>query len=180
MKRVIVLVTFIVLCSPLLRVHNASSTEHEKTRKTIVVGADEAWMDKWIDAERVKDAARIVIIPEEKEEKGDYFIEEATISGDMAARKLGLTGKGAVMRGTDIKVHLFSANQDILIRDLAVDGSKVMVAFDKQGYYFITGKKAFSFSGTMEIRDKGQITFTAIGPINKLAFDLTHGYGSGW
>jgi len=176
MKKVVAFATFVVLCSPLLWAGNASPAEHEKTRKTIVVGADEAWMDKWIDAEQIKDAARIIIIPEEKEEKGDYFIEEATISGDMAAGKLRVTGRGAVMRGTDVKVHLFSANQDILIRDLSVDGSRVLVAFDKQGYYFITGKKAFSFSGTMEIKDKGQITFTAIGPVNRLAFDLTHGY----
>lgn len=176
MRRAVVLVTFIVLCSPLVWAGNAVPSEPEKTRKTIVVGADEAWMDKWIDAERVKDAARIIIIPEEKEEKGDYFIEEATISGDMATGKLRVTGRGAVIRGTDVKVYLFSANQDILIRDLTVDGSRVMVAFDKQGYYFIARKKAFSFSGTMEIRDKGQITFTAVGPVNRLAFDLTHGY----
>ncbi|MGA1791227.1 MAG: hypothetical protein ACMUIM_07060 [bacterium] len=180
MKKVMVLLTvsfFLLWSASFSLAKRASSPDGDsKTRKTIVVGADEDWMDKFIEAEKGKDASKIIIIPEEPEEKTDYFIEDLKIKGDMAAGQLSLTGEGHVMRGQEAKVYLFSSNQDILIRDLQVNGARAIGAFDKQGYYFISTRRAFSFKGTLQIKDKSQIKFKTIGPVNRLVFDLTHGY----
>jgi len=168
----------IVLCCPLIALAQKSppSMKNANTNKTIVIGADEAWMNKLIDAQKGKEKSKIIIIPDESEEAADYFIEEIKISGDMAEGHMKISGNGGVMSGGRGKIYLFSANQDILVKDLYVNGSKSQVAFDKQGYYFISQMKHFSFKGSMQIKNKPQIQFKAIGPINKLAFDLIHGY----
>ena len=176
--KIVLIASILLLQSPWLALaqRTPQSGRNSNMNKTIVIDADETWMNKLIEAQTGKEKSKIIIIPDEAEEKTDYLIEELTINGDMAERQMKISGNGAVLSGRRGKIYLVCANPDILIKDLYVNGTKTLVAFDQEGYYFISPAEKFSFKGSLEIKDKTQIPLKAIGPINRVSFGLVHGY----
>ncbi len=105
-----------------------------------------------------------------------YSIESLTLSGDLETNSLSLTGNGEVISGDNVKVYLLGPSSDILIKDLKVNDVPTTVSFDSRGYFFLTKENKFSLQATVDIRTIGQIYLNVPGPVNKLHFDLQHGY----
>ena len=122
-------------------------------------------------------AAKIVVINETEEKV--YSLGEVTLFGDLDTNLLKISGSGEVIIGDEVKVYLFGPASDVLVKNLLLNKKKTSVSFDESGYFFIANEGKFTFQGDLEIKTIGQIRLFVPGPVNKLAFNLEHGYAIG-
>lgn len=119
-------------------------------------------------------ATQIIVLNDTIEKA--YGLNEIILSGDLSTNKLQFHGSGVVLSGEGVKVYLFGPSTDVLVSNLQVNSEPKAVSFDENGYFFVAGSGAFSYTGTMEIRTIGQIRLYIRGPANKVSFDLENGY----
>ena len=122
-------------------------------------------------------SAQIIIINETEEKVSALkFVE---LSGDLAENELNIVGSGQILSGNNVKVYLFGPASDILVENIMVNGVSAPVSFDNRGYFFIVNDGSFTFHGKLKIRTIGQVNLQVPGPLNKLTFDMKHGYAIG-
>ncbi|OYT27787.1 MAG: hypothetical protein B6U97_00550 [Candidatus Altiarchaeales archaeon ex4484_96] len=119
-------------------------------------------------------ATQIIVINETQEDI--YTLERITLSGDLEKNLLIIQGTGEIIQGENVKVYLFGPASDVLVTDLKINGQETTVSFDDGGYFFIADEGLIKLEGKLIIRTIGQIILHVNGPINKLEFDLEHGY----
>lgn len=122
-------------------------------------------------------SATIIVINETKEQL--YALETVSISGDLESNSLVINGNGEVITGENVKVYLFGPASDILVKNVKVNGQDTSISFDDKGYFFVSERGKFYFTGNLEIRTIGQIRLSVRGPMNELTFNLQHGYAIG-
>ena len=122
-------------------------------------------------------AAQIVVVNDSEEKI--YGIETMTVSGNVSENLLRISGSGEVISGESVKVYLPGPTDEVLVKNLLVNGNGKAVSFDPDGYFFIAQKGPFSFSADLEIKTLGQIRLHIKGPVNSLAFSLKDGYAIG-
>ena len=105
-----------------------------------------------------------------------YSMEELRIGGDLDSNRLSISGSAAVISGEDVKVYILGKAQDILVHEMKVDGRDVPVSFDDRGYFMVLSRGEFDFTGSLEIRTRGQVRLFVPGPVNELRFDIENGY----
>jgi hypothetical protein len=108
-----------------------------------------------------------------------YGIENMKLSGSVPDNLLRMTGSGEVISGEGVKVYLIGPSDEVLVKNLLVNGAGKAVSFDYGGYFFIAEKGPFTFSADLEIKTLGQIKLYVKGPVNRLTFDLKDGYAIG-
>ncbi len=123
-------------------------------------------------------ATQIVVINDTTEEK-IYGIENMALSGNVSDNLLHITGSGEVLSGEGVKVYLLGPSDEVLVKNLMVNGAGKAVSFDSDGYFFLSEKGSFTYSADLEIKTLGQISLYVRGPVNHLTFDLKDGYAIG-
>ncbi|MFH1721885.1 MAG: hypothetical protein ABH950_04690 [Candidatus Altiarchaeota archaeon] len=108
-----------------------------------------------------------------------FALHQLTLSGDLAANELTISGSGEVVSGELVKVYLLGPSTDILIKDLRVNQKRMSVSFDDRGYFFLAEKGVFELSSDLEVRTIGQLRLKVPGPLNHLHFDLDNGHAIG-
>ncbi len=108
-----------------------------------------------------------------------YGIESMKVSGSVSDNLLRISGSGEVISGDNVKVYLIGPSDEVLVKNLQVNGAIKAVSFDSEGYFFIAEKGSFTFSSDLEIKTLGQIILHVRGPVNRLTFDLQDGYAIG-
>ena len=122
-------------------------------------------------------ATQIVVINDTEEKI--YGIENMALSGNVSDNLLHITGSGEVLSGEGVKVYLLGPSDEVLVKNLLVNGAEKAVSFDPEGYFFISEKGPFTFSADLEIKTLGQISLYVRGPVNRMSFDLQDGYAIG-
>jgi len=123
-------------------------------------------------------ATQVVVVNDTVVEK-IYGIESMKLSGSVSDNILRISGSGEVISGEGVKVYLLGPSDEILVKNLLIDGTGKAVSFDSEGYFFLAEKGPFTFSADLEIKTLGQIRLYVRGPVNRLAFDLKDGYAIG-
>ena len=108
-----------------------------------------------------------------------YGIESMKVSGSLSGNILHLSGSGEVISGENVRVYLVGPSDEILVKNLLVDGTSKAVSFDQQGYFFLADGGPFTFTADLEIKTLGQIVLYVRGPVNRLTFNLQDGYAIG-
>ncbi len=122
-------------------------------------------------------ATEVIFVNESAEKI--YGIGDMKLSGSLSDNLLHMTGSGEVISGENVKVYLLGPPSEVLVKNLNVNGTGKTVSFDSEGYFFIAGKGAFTYSADVELKTLGQIRLYVPGPVNQLTFDLKDGYAIG-